>query len=354
VLSACGSDRSTDRVSTSGTGAPATSVASTTTTTIAPITTVATTLAVPPTPPPAPPTTAAPLPPITIPEPTTAPPTTQAPPPTTSPETTTTEEPTTTTKPRKPTRRTVVYTPDGVPKRKGTLVVPQPEHVDTFVVLVHGGDGTNGSRNHLREWQDFFAEHDIASLSIDYFLFKASTPPPIYPLPERDVTYAVQWATANAGDLAISPDRIVVQGFTTGAALGAQSYVSATSAPAGFVGIEGVYDGEQRDPEQYYGGPPDSPDPEVQARYAAANSTENAANAGGPALLFAAASGPEERIDQAQRFDDALVAAGIDSRLVLVPGAGGDFDSGAKDLTPVADEVAQQILTWLTDNFPPE
>jgi acetyl esterase/lipase len=246
-----------------------------------------------------------------------------------------------------------VYTPEGVPKRKAALVVP-PDHTNTLIVLVHGGNGSNGSRNQLREWQDFYAEHGISSLSIDYFLFKPSTPPPVYPEPERDVSAAVEWATTNAASLEINPDRIIVQGFTTGAALGAQASVADAGAPSGLIGLEGRYDGEQRNPDQYYGGPPDSTDPAVKARYEAANSIAQAADANGPALLFAAAGGPEELITQAQKFDAALVAAGIDSRVVLVPGAGGDFDTGAKGLTPDGETAAQQILTWLADNFPPD
>ena len=114
------------------------------------------------------------------------------------------------------------------------------------------------------------------------------------------------------------------------------------------MGVEGTYDGTQENPEQYYGGPPDSPDPEVQARYAQANSIERAADANGPAFLFAAAGGPEQLVAQAQSFDGALG----DSRVELVPGAGGDFESGGRELTPNGKVVADAVLAWLNELFP--
>jgi acetyl esterase/lipase len=260
-----------------------------------------------------------------------------------------------------------VYTAAGAPQRKATLVVPRPDHLDTMIVLVHGGNGTNGSRKQLRAWQDFYAGNSIASLSIDYLLYKRSTPAPVYPQPERDVKAAVQWVRDNATDLQTDPDRIVVQGFDAGAALGAQAYVTpndpyfagpglepdVSDAPAAFVGFAGQYDGEQRDPEQYYGGPPDSDDPEVQERYEKANSIEHATGASGPSLLVQAAGGTPALVEQAQDFNDALVAAGVDSEVVLVPADDDDFDTAGKDLTPAGEVAAQQALAWLTERFPP-
>jgi acetyl esterase/lipase len=245
-----------------------------------------------------------------------------------------------------------VFTPPGEPPRKGTLVTPQPEHLSTLIVLVHGGNGTNGNRNQLREWQDYYADAGYQTLSIDYFLVKPGTKPPVFDRPQQDVAAAVQYAVANAGELGIDPARIVVQGFTEGAGLGAQDLLADAGAAAAFVGVEGTYDGTQENPEQYYGGPPDDPDPEVQARYARANSIERAADANGPVFLFAAAGGPEQLVQQAQSFDGALTAAGRDSRLELVPGTGGDFESGGRELTPNGKVVADTVLAWLEDLFP--
>lgn len=354
VLSACGSDKDKSISTPARPDEPSSTTAPPSTT--GGSTTVPQTVVVPPPPPPPASTTPVTLPPITVPLTITVPPSTGGSPTTGVPTPTTagpspTIPPTPTTKPTKPSRRTVVFTPADAPKRKATVVTPRTDHLDTLLVLVHGGNGSNGTRNQLREWQDFYAANGVPSIAIDYFLWKPSTPPPVFPQPERDVTAAVQWATEHAGELGIDPDRIVVQGFSTGAALGAQALLSDTSAPAGFVGIEGVYDGEQRNPQQYYGGPPGSADPDVRARYEQANSIARAADANGPSFLFAAADGPAALREQAQSFDDAL--ADVGSQLVLVPGPGGDFESGDKALTPSGEAVAQQVLTWLTENFPP-
>ena len=259
-----------------------------------------------------------------------------------------------------------MYSPPGAPKRQATLVVPRQHH-DTIVILVHGG-GNAGSRREMRGWADFYAERGYASFAIDYLLAKASTPSPVYPKPETDVKAAVQYLRGRAGQLAIGPDRIVVQGFATGAALGAQAevtpddpffggaghYPNVSDKPAAFVGFYGRYDGTQRNPTRYYGGPPESSDPTVKERYAKADSIARAADAAGPALLAQGDADQRALVESATKFHDALQAAGKDATLTLVPGAGNGFDQmEAGALTPVGQQVAQQVLEWLGARFPP-
>jgi acetyl esterase/lipase len=170
-----------------------------------------------------------------------------------------------------------------------------------------------------------------------------------------------------AGALAFDPDRIVVQGFATGAALGAQAevtpndpffdgpahYPGVSDAPAAFIGFSGRYDGRRSDQARYYGGQPDSPDPKVQERYAKANSIAQAANAASPALLVQGDADAAELVDSATAFRDALQAAGKDVTLTLVPGASQDFDQEASGaLTPAGKQAAQQALEWVAARFP--
>jgi acetyl esterase/lipase len=362
------------------------SAATTTTTVAPPLTTVAPqTIPVPPLPPAGP--TTAPPPAITVPqqggtvgtippesttpakttpESTTPPTVTAAPPGTTKPPTSTTKPTTSTTKPGKVTRKTVVYTPPGAPKRRGELAIPRT-HESTIVVLVHGGTDAT-TKKQMRGWADFYAQHGYASFAIDYLVATPTTPSPVYPKPETDVKAAVQFLRERAGTLAFDPDRIVVQGFSTGAALGAQALVTPndpffsgpghfpniSDAPAAFIGFAGLYDGTQRDPSHYYGGPPDSPDPQVQERFAKANSIAQAAGAAGPALLYTGQEDDPAVVQSATSFRDALQSAGKDVTLTLVPGAGPSFDqapSGA--LTPAGQQAAQQVLAWLQARFPP-
>jgi acetyl esterase/lipase len=248
-----------------------------------------------------------------------------------------------------------VYTPTGAPKRRGDLVLPRT-HETTIVVLVPD-DSESGRRKQLRAWADFYAEHGYATFAIDVLVPTASTPPPVYPKPQTDVKAAVQFLRGRAGALDFDPDRIVVQGFDAGAALGAQAlvtpndpffdgpgrYQNQSDAPAAFIGFSGVYDGAQRNPTRYYGGPPDGSDPRVLERYAKADSIAQASAAAGPALLLADENGDAAPKQSATSFAEALQSTGKDVTLTLAPGAGGAFDQ----------QVAQQVLDWLAARFPP-
>jgi acetyl esterase/lipase len=258
-----------------------------------------------------------------------------------------------------------VYSPPGAPKWRGDLVVPR-QHADTIVVLAHPDDETGG-RKDMRGWANFYAQHGYPSFAIDYTVSNPLATP-VYPKPQADVKAAVQYLRGRAGALGIDPDRIVVQGFEAGGALGAQAivtpddpffdgprhYPNQSDKPAAFIGFYGLYDGTQKDPRFYYGGLSDSSDPKVQERFAKANSIAHAADAAGPLLLVQGDADSQEFVASATQFRDALQGAGKDVTLTLVPGAHSAFDhdtSGA--LTPAGKEAAQQVLEWLTARFPP-
>jgi acetyl esterase/lipase len=369
VFAACGSG-SSDRSQRRAPGTTATTAPATTVTTVGPQT-----IPVPPLPPAGP--TTAPPPAITVPRGTvgtappvsTTPPTVTAAPVTTgtSPSTSTTKPSTTkpstsTTKPGGVTRKTVVYSPPGAPKRRGDLVLPR-SHANTIVVLVHAND-ENGSKKQMRGWGDFYAEHGYPTFAIDYALTVPIAP--TYPKPQTDVKAAVQYLRGRAGALGIDPDRIVVQGFDAGAALGAQAEVTPNDAyfdgpahypnqsdePAAFIGFYGLYDGTQKSPIYY--GPTNSPDPQVQERHAKADSIAHAAGAAGPALLVQGDADNQDYIASATALRDALQSAGKDVTLTLVPGAQSAFDQGTSGaLTPAGKQSAQQVLDWLNARFPP-
>jgi acetyl esterase/lipase len=235
------------------------------------------------------------------------------------------------------------------------------------VVLVHPDDD-DGSRKQMRDWANLYAQNGYASFAIDYNLTNPFATP-VYPKPQTDVKAAVQYLRERAGQLGVDPDRIVVQGFDAGAALGAQAEVTpddpffdgprrrpdVSDKPAAFIGFYGRYDGGgQNEPRSYFGGPPDSADPEVQARYAKANSIAQVANAAGPALLIQGDADDPDIVESATAFRDALQAAGKDVTLTLVPGATSAFDHDASgELTPAGQQAAQQVLEWLAARFPP-
>ena len=257
-----------------------------------------------------------------------------------------------------------MYTPPGAPKLRADLVLPR-QHADTIIVLANPSEG-GFRRKALAGWANFYAQHGYPSLAIDVATPRGLT---TYPKPQTDVKAAVQYLRGRAGALAVDPDRIVVQGFDIGAALGAQAevtpddpffagprhYPNQSDKPAAFIGFYGRYDGGgERVPQIYYGGPPDSPDPKVQERYAKADSVAHATDAAGPALLFQGDADNDEFVASASAFLDALQAAGKDVTLALWAGGGHDFDqdtSGA--LTSAGKQAAQQVLDWLAARFPP-
>ncbi len=264
-------------------------------------------------------------------------------------------------------RDTVVYSPPDAPQRKGDLLVPD-EHESAAIVLIHGGRGIAGSRRNVRPWADAYAEAGYLTFSIDYFLFKDTTPSPVFPDPERDVKAAVQYLRQHADELDSDADRIIVQGFSAGARLGAEAFTSGgdpyfageglyddgtSDVVNGFIGFYGPYDGKQAEAEQYYGGPPDSDDPDVQERYARADSVAHAADAQGPALLFQGDADQLVPVTQASAFADALTSAGKDATLVVLPGAEHGFDRQGRRLTPEGEQALADILDWLAENYPP-
>lgn len=372
-----GDDGESQRTAATGTSTSTSSTRAATTTTGSFTTT-------PTSPPPAPPSTVTPG---TVVVATTQPPDTEAEPPTAAgPSDTAGSDPTPTTSPpttspattsRPPASdpgsaddddpfETIVYSPDGAPERKGDLLVPE-DHGSTAIVLVHGGDGTNGNRRQMRGWAEGYAEAGYPTLSISYFKYKEATDPPVFPVPERDVKAAVQYLRQHADDLEIDPDRILVQGFGAGAGLGSIAYVTGDDSAFageglhdddtsdvvnGFIGFYGDYEGERADAEQYCGGPPDSTDPEVEACYDLGDAVGRATDATGPALLVHGDEDETIPYETTEAFGDALTDADIEALVVMVEGADHDFDRNRRALTPEGEAMLVQIVAWLELTFP--
>ena len=104
-----------------------------------------------------------------------------------------------------------MYSPPGAPERKGDLFVPG-NHRDTIIVLVHGGDGTTGSRRQMRLGRLLRRgglRHAVDRLPPRKDEHAAAG----VPEPRADVKAAVQYLRMHAATLGIDPDRIVVQGL---------------------------------------------------------------------------------------------------------------------------------------------
>lgn len=245
--------------------------------------------------------------------------------------------------------RTVTYTPATASRAQvATFCVPRRVSGRTAMLLIHGGGGYAGSRSDLRAWQAFYARNGIVTLSIDYTL-TGEGGTPTYPRPEQNAKAAVQYLRLHEGEL--GTDRVVVQGHSAGARLGAillttpddTSFAGrelrrgVSDSIDGFIGYYGYYGGNQLRTAAYYGG----------ATNGDANSVANAGRASGPALLLHGRADSVVPTDRSTRFDQALRRVGGDARLVLVAGDHGFDGYGGNGLTAIGTRTAREAVQWL-------
>src|SRR6185503_13785002 len=108
----------------------------------------------------------------------------------------------------------------------------------------------------------------------DYHLFWPGTRErPVFPRPEQDVKAAVQYLRGVARALGVRRDRLVVQGQSAGARIGAVAFTTPddpwfsgpgpgsglhaglSSRVDAFIGFYHPYDGTMQFDDQYFGGP---------------------------------------------------------------------------------------------------
>ena len=247
------------------------------------------------------------------------------------------------------TCRTVTYTPATASRpQRATLCAPARAPGRTAVLLIHGGGGYSGDRSDLRAWQTFYARQGIVTLSIDYTL-TGQGGRPTYPRPEQNAKAAVQYLRMHEDELGI--DRVVVQGHSAGARLGAillttpddasfagrELHRGVSDSIDGFIGFYGYYGGNQFRAAGYYGG----------ARNRDANSVANVRRVSGPALLFHGRSDSVVPADRSAGFHLALHNAGRDARLVLVAGDHCFDGYGGDRLTTTGTRAARTTVQWL-------
>ena len=122
------------------------------------------------------------------------------------------------------TRRNVEYAVhDGV-RLHGDLYHPRTRErnrlpIVPVVIAVHGGGWEGGSPNFYRHWGPYLAAAGYAVFAIEYRVSKPNQKS--YPGAVYDVRAAVQFVRAQAGPLAIDPDRIALMGDGAGAHLAA-------------------------------------------------------------------------------------------------------------------------------------
>ena len=249
--------------------------------------------------------------------------------------------------------RQLVFTPAGATRAfSGLLGRPAADQRTTAVILVHGGGATGGGQADCVAWGAWYRDHGYLTFAIDYRLADPLVDHGIYPIPEQNTKAAIQYLRMHAEELGI--ERIVVQGHSAGARLGA---IAATTAdlPAfagrevwtgvsdgidAFIGFYGYYDGVQYEPTAYYGGTGAAPSTAV--------STKRATRVTGPVYLLHGEADWIVGANRSQAFADALDAAGADVTLEIVPGADHGYDGYATPaLTPIGLQTAPRVAAWL-------
>lgn len=262
----------------------------------------------------------------------------------------------------------VVYTPPTAPERhRGELCVPEPLVArDVGIVLVHGGSGKFGDHNGVAPWAEPYTDEGYVTLAVDYHLFDTKDRGPVFPQPERDIKAAVQFLRASAPALGIDPERILVQGLSAGARLGAVVYTTPNdpyfAGPGlwegvpdhvnGFIGFYSTYDGTLEDDAFYYGGERDDEDPEVRRRWAKADALANAGDATGPGIFFTGEDDWNILIAQMEQFVEALEDQGLEGQATVAEDGDHGFDQVGGELTTSGQQALAGLLWWLDARFP--
>ena len=242
----------------------------------------------------------------------------------------------------------VAYGPDA--KQRLTLFLPVADSVRhrpwPTVVFVHGGSWTEGDRALTVGGEDiygnigrFFASHGIGAATVSYRLLPGVS----WPDQIADVAAATarvrEWAVQAGGD----PGGLVLMGHSAGAQLAARVVLdravqAAAGLPEGSVcgaipvsgaGLD-LTDAESfrlADDYDFYArrfGPPGaevpSEPPAVPADWQAAASVVSLVTPDAPPFLILHASRDYDALPrQSALLDEALVAAGVPSRVVVVP-----------------------------------
>ena len=237
-------------------------------------------------------------------------------------------------------------------KEKADIYSPAANSTDqrhAAVLLMHGGGFNDGDKAKGREVQMAveLAKHGYVCMSINYKLWNKGIKSPTWPRSLLDAKTAVRWLRTNAERLKIDPERIAAFGNSAGGNLAA---MLATTTPADglepdapFAGVStqvscaidfyGALDlGNYHDMRMFQ--QTRTENPEV---YRKASPLTYVRAGGAPLLIVHGTADETVPVSQAQTMAAALVKAGAEHQLVIVPDAPHTFAlvSSKKDFRPL-------------------
>ena len=253
----------------------------------------------------------------------------------------------------------VVYrTVDGLPLALD-IYLPDSPGSHPAILFVHGGAWHTGDKRRLAPLARFLAERGYAGFSVNYRLAPDFT----FPAALEDLRCAVKWLRAHAADYGVDPDRIAALGTSAGAhlvallgtapeALGACVDPGIPSRVQAVIALFGPMDllsaagtPAERAVEGFLGAAAgDAPDLWQEASPITWVSPDD------PPFLFI--HGRDDRVvpyEESVRMADALRRAGVEARLLLIPGAGHGFIN--RPDTPATRAAVAAILDFLDDTL---
>jgi acetyl esterase/lipase len=235
--------------------------------------------------------------------------------------------------------RGVVYgTVAGVPLLLDIYAPSGPTAPRPAVVLIHGGGMWTGDRAHMAQPARRLARSGYVAVSVDYRLVALETGRNRWPAQLDDVQLAVRWVRAHAANLGADPDRIGAYGWSAGgqlaALLGTRDTRDAdaplapySSRVACVVDLAGDVD------LAAYTQPPalhevvallGGTSQEVPARYRDVSPLSWIDRHTAPFLVIHGDHDDVVPLAQSQRLVSALLAAGVETEYLELPGANHD------------------------------
>jgi acetyl esterase/lipase len=143
----------------------------------------------------------------------------------------------------------IPYDPSGIDARKLDLYLPHAKRNEPLLIFIHGGAWIGGDKSMYSTLAESFANEGVAVALVNYRL---STDPHVQnPKPVEDAALAFKYLVSESHEYGYLPTKIFVSGHSAGAHIAGMMAtgqflqdvgISASKAPAGFIGLEGIYD----------------------------------------------------------------------------------------------------------------
>lgn len=233
------------------------------------------------------------------------------------------------------------------PQQRLDLLLPDDMKGEPLVVFVHGGAWQGGSRSEYDAVASAFQGKGLAAATVDYRL----SPGVRHPAHAEDVAHALAWLRGKAKTYGYDPQRIFVVGHSAGGhiagTIATTPALLALAKPAGFVGLEGIYDlpSLARRWPTYPGWFLDHAFGSDQATWPAASPTRRKVVGRAPWLVVHSTGDELVDVAQADGFVAHLRSAGVPVRVIKPTGE--SHGGVVQGLSKPKDGVAEAILAFV-------